>query len=129
MGIQKCLISGGKKEQSPLAKEYQSLLFLIRTEGLMQLNLFNMVLSMYCLNFVLCQLVSQIILLYQAYERGSKPVYLDCVSSHIIQDRITKVICTCISCIQCNELMQKIQFGWRKKNPYLHLLQYFIIHV
>lgn len=49
MGIQTCLTSGGG---SPLAKEYQSLHFLLRTVDLMQLNPFNMVLSRYCLNFM-----------------------------------------------------------------------------
>lgn len=42
---------------------------------------------------------------------GSNPVYLDCVSSYIVQDRITKVIHTCILCIQCNEFMQGMGWG------------------
>lgn len=47
---------------------------------------------------------------------GSNSVYLDCVSSHVVQDRITNVIHTRILCIQCNEFMQWIQYGWGGMN-------------
>lgn len=107
ISIQTCLISGEKNIKSPLAKEYLSLHFLLRTESLMQLNPFNMFFSRYCLNFMSSANYFHMLYCFTKVREWFKiSVSLSRPSQGYKSN-------------SRNEVVQWIQFGWVKKTSHI----------